>query len=865
MVSILGFQSCKGPKTATGTSEVFIDTAAAEWGYVIEDVAGPYRGSYTRYHDLIHTKLEVSFDWKKQWLNGKATLTLRPYFYPTSHLVLDAKGFDIHKVALVENETQKPLNYTYDNLKLDINLGEELTRNDTFKVYIEYTAKPNELEAGGSAAITSDKGLYFINPLGEEENKPMQIWTQGETEASSCWFPTIEAGNERCTEEIYMTVDKKYKTLSNGLLLSSIDNGDGTRTDYWKQSLPHTPYLFMMAVGDFAVAKDDWNGMEVSYYVEPEYEPYAKQIFGNTPEMMTFFSEKLGFRYPWEKYAQVVVRDYVSGAMENTTATVHGEFLQRTDRELLDETNEDIISHELFHQWFGDLVTCESWSNLPLNESFATYGEYLWREYKYGRDHADHHLDQDLREYMQAGAKNKQDLIRFYYDDKEDMFDTHSYSKGGRILHMLRKYVGDDAFFETLKQYLAKHQYTDVEVHELRLAFEDVTGEDLNWFFNQWFLDKGHPELVIEYNYDEPGVAKVIIEQEQDFSENPLYKLPLEVDVYASGKTERHSIVLESVKDTFEFAYTTKPDLINVDAEKMLVCTKSDKKSVDNYIYQYKNAPLFMDRLEALEALATSSKPEAIKTIISALNDKFFSLRVKAINSLALVSSAQKEGLKSKMYELADKDEEASVRAAAIDFIASNYKDDEQTLPFLEKAIGDQAYSVVGAALKGISKIDKKKAVASARQAQEGARSSLVYNIASILAKDGDESDLDFFLTGYTKVSDFGAKYGFVNQLGKYLKNQSADVVLKGLDVTEQVTVNENTWFMRLIGAQSLAELHKLSLNKAEEMTNLQASDAELAMWKKVTERTRKIAEKARGKEDNDLVLGYLEQILKEQ
>lgn len=861
-VSILGFQSCKGPKATTDVAQVYVDTAAADWGYVIDDVDGPYRASYTRHHDLIHTKLEVSFDWAQQRLNGKATLTLKPYFYPTSNLVLDAKGFDIHKVALLQNGKQTPLNYTYDDLKLDINLGKELTRKDTFNIYIEYTAKPNELASGGSAAITSDKGLYFINPLGEEKGKPMQIWTQGETESSSCWFPTIEAGNERCTEEIYMTVDSKYKTLSNGLLVSSIDNGDGTKTDYWKQTMPHAPYLFMMAVGDFAIVKDKWNGMDVDYYVEHEYEPYAQQIFGNTPEMLTFFSEKLGVRYPWEKYAQIVVRDYVSGAMENTTATVHGEFIQRTDRELLDETYEDIISHELFHQWFGDLVTCESWSNLPLNESFATYGEYLWREYKYGRDAADQHLNDDLKEYMQQGAKNKQDLIRFYYDDKEDMFDTHSYSKGGRILHMLRKYVGDDAFFTTLKAYLTEHQFTDVEVHELRLAFEDVTGEDLNWFFNQWFLDKGHPELVIEYVY-EPGVAQVSIEQKQSFTENPLYKLPMKVDVYAGGKVKRHDIVLEGVKDTFEFPYTVKPDLINVDAEKMLVCAKSDKKSVENYIFQYKNAPLFMDRLEALDALSTSSKPEAMETIITALDDKFYSIRVKAINSLALASAEQKESLKDRMMGLAKNDEKSAVRAAAVDFVVTNYKEDEKTLPLLEEAINDKSYSVVGVALAGISKIDKKRAVASARKAQKDARSTLIYSISSILAEHGDESDLDFFLNSYTKVSDFGSKYGYVTQLGKYLKNQSADVVLKGLDVTESITIDENTWYMRLVGAQSLAELYKASLTKANEMSDLQASAAEVNAWENVGEKAKGIAAKAMEKEDNDLVISYLEQVLK--
>ena len=184
------------------------------------------------------------------------------------------------------------------------------------------------------------------------------------------------------TQEIKITVGSRYVTLSNGLLLSSKPNGDGTRTDYWKQTLPHAPYLAMMAIGEFAVVKDKWKGIDVDYYVEPAYEPHAKAIFGETPAMLDYYSDVLKLPYAWEKYSQVVVRDYVSGDMENTTATIHGEFLHRTDRELLDGDNERIIAHELFHHWFGDLVTCESWSNLPLNESFATYGEYMWLEHR---------------------------------------------------------------------------------------------------------------------------------------------------------------------------------------------------------------------------------------------------------------------------------------------------------------------------------------------------------------------------------------------------------------------------------------------------------------------------------------------------
>ncbi len=343
-----------------------------------------YQATRTRDTDVKHMRLEVSFNWAKQRLDGKAVLTISPYFYSSDVAVLDAKNFDIHKVALGE-KGEKELEYNYDGMILTVQLDRTYKKNEEYKLYVEYTAKPNEFESGGSQAISSDKGLYFINPDSSETGKPTQIWTQGETEANSRWFPTVDSPNEKITQELFITVDKKYKTLSNGLLLKSSMNNNGTRTDYWKQDKPHAPYLVMMAIGDFAVVQDSWTRpdgtkMDVHYYVEKEYEPHAKAIFGDTPEMLTHFSELLGVTYPWDKYHQVIVRDYVSGAMENTSAVIHGEFFNQTTRELLDENNFSTIAHELFHHWFGDLVTCESWANLPLNESFANYSQYLWDE-----------------------------------------------------------------------------------------------------------------------------------------------------------------------------------------------------------------------------------------------------------------------------------------------------------------------------------------------------------------------------------------------------------------------------------------------------------------------------------------------------
>jgi aminopeptidase N len=252
-----------------------------------------------------------------------------------------------------------------------------------------------------------------------------------------------------------------------------------------------------MAVGEFAIIKDNYKGKEVSYYVEKKEAPYAKAVFGSTPEMMKFFSEKLGVEYPWQKYAQIVGRDYVSGAMENTTATLHQESAYQNFRQLVDGNSwEETIAHELFHQWFGDLVTTESWSNITVNESFANYSEYLWIEYKQGRDAADDHRSQNIMGYLQPGNEVK-DLVRFRYADKEEMFDGVSYNKGGSILHMLRNYVGDEAFFKSLNYYLVSNKFKAGEAGQLRLAFEEVTGMDMKWFWNQWYYCSGQPKLKI--------------------------------------------------------------------------------------------------------------------------------------------------------------------------------------------------------------------------------------------------------------------------------------------------------------------------------------------------------------------------------
>lgn len=718
-----------------------------EEGYEEENpyVRPIYNSSRTLFADLIHTKLEVSFDWEKSRLKGKATITAKQHFYPSDSIVLDAKGMDILSVKM----DGKDLKYNYiDSLQIHINLGRVYTKNEKFTLVIDYVSKPNERETGGSDAITSDKGLYFINPKGEDKTKMPQIWTQGETEANSVWFPTIDAPNAKTTQEMLITVEDKYITLSNGKMIASKKNTDGTRTDHWKQDLPHAPYLFMMAVGEFKVVKDtytrpDGSKMEVNYYVEPEYENQAKAIFGETPNMIKFFSQRLGVEFPWDKYHQIVVRDYVSGAMENTGAVIFGDFVYKNERELLDGNDQSTIAHELFHHWFGDLVTCESWANLPLNESFANYSQYLWDEYRYGLDEADYQAESEADGYYSSAENGGyMKLIRYDYFDKEDMFDGHSYNKGGRILHMLRHYLGDDAFFAGLNNYLTTNKYKAAEVHHLRLAFEEVCGEDLNWFFDQWFLGKGHPIIFTEQEINkENGTVTLKIRQRQNKDEFPTYRIPVNVGIWDESGMRTEKIVIDSVDQSFTFA--VKGELKNMlfDNEQMLLGKYYEEKPMSQFVHQFENATRYRARYTALKRLKSDKSLEADKVFLSALSDKFWNIRIAAIEFGTKIKRSNNDAITAKMKDLAANDPKSQVRAAALDYLSTLLEKQEATA-ILKKAIEtDKSFLVLGKSLESLAKMNQEEALNVARKLEKENIESTRMTIAELYAQFGEEQD----------------------------------------------------------------------------------------------------------------------------
>jgi aminopeptidase N len=707
------------------------------WG---QPVLAHYQATREAVNDLVHIKLDVRFDYAKCYLYGKEWVTLHPHFYETDSVTLDAKGMDIKKVML--GGTMKTLAFTYDSLRLAIKLDKMYRGSETYTVYIEYTAKPNEVKGRNK----NEKGLYFINSDSSEKNKPVQIWTEGEPESASVWFPTLDRPDQKATQEMLMTVPAKYVTLSNGRLTGQKDNKDGTRTDTWRMDHPHSSYLFMMAVGDFRIYKDSWHGKEVSYYMEPAYAPYAKENFGETPEAIDFFSKILGVEFPWNKYAQVVVRDYVSGAMENTTACVLG--AQSTRRELLDSYHGSGIEHELFHQWFGDYVTAESWSNITLNESMADLGEILWLEHRYGPDAAGEHVYDGMQGYFNNEDNVRKKLVEYDYTKPKDAFNGATYQKGGRILNMLRYYLGNDAFYKGLQIYLTENAYKSAEVEQLRLAMEKASGRDLHWWFDQWYHRAGHPLLETRWQWDEQGkVERIVVKQLQDGAP---YILPVAVDIYLDGTVTRHRVWISGKEDTLVLPAAVKPQLVNFDAERVLVAREGDDKTLDEYLFQYFHAPLYADRAEAVKYAARyESDARGRKIIVSALKDRYSGIRSLALGVLNrehedirnLDTLLQREA-EPVLVDLARSDSNTLVRAHAIGTLIVLRR--RELMPVFAQALRSESYTVQAMALRAIAWIDTAAALRMARPLEKDHRGELTQAIAYVYARYGGKEQWSF-------------------------------------------------------------------------------------------------------------------------
>ncbi|PIY10528.1 MAG: alanyl aminopeptidase [Flexibacter sp. CG_4_10_14_3_um_filter_32_15] len=757
---------------------------------------GSYHASQTKEFDLIHTKLDLKPDWERQWVYSTATLTVQPYFYDQNKIDLDAKGLAIESIKLLagssKNDVTKPLRWDYDGKWLTVRLDREYTREEKITVEINYIAKPNEaIWTNSVLSNIEEEGFFFINPEGKTKGKTRQIWTQGETSNNSMWFPTFEAPNFRGTQEVFITVNDSFQTLSNGRLVSSQKNQDGTRTDYWKMEKPHAPYLTMVAVGEFAIIEDKWKNVPLYYYTEKWHAPYAKDVFGKTPEMIEFYSNYLDYPYPWEKYAQIIVRDYTSGAMENTSASVFMEGLLVDKRSVQDHDWEGIISHELFHQWFGDLMTAESWANLSLNESFADYGEYLWLEHSQGKKEADANIANEKMSYLRESQAKREPIIRYFYTSEDDMFDSHSYAKGAVVLNMLRYHIGDEAFKITLQKYVKANAFKAVELDNLRLIAEEVTGQDLKWFFNQWFMEAGHPELNIDQNY-ENGTLKMTITQTQDLRYSPIYRLLLEVDIWENGKATRHKVTLDKDEQIFEFKTEAKPELVVFDPSGYLLAQKNqDEKTAAEWRLQAKNYENYSQKIAALYNLAGSVENDTTFNLLMevATTDKFAPYRTQAIRSLgeynlANLENPEGENTEKKiteivtlLKEMALNDTDNLTRASAIDIIS-------QYGPFpklWEQTLKDSSYFVISNTIYSLINVYGAEALDKVEPFEDIEERHVVYALGEYYSVYGIENKYDWFEKNLNRISGSEMSY-FLNHFTQYLINQPKETQKKGIE-----------------------------------------------------------------------------------
>lgn len=783
--------------------------------------AAQVRSSEELKFDLIHTELHVEPRWTDQTLEGRAVLTLKPYFYPQKTLRLNAREMEIRSVA----SGKQPLKYGYDGRYLTIALNREYTAEDTLQVEIRYLARPEKIREVEGEENKSEKGLFFINPQGKTKGLPTQFWTQGETQCNSAWFPTLDSPNQNHTQDIYITLEKKYTTLSNGLLVSSTDGGNGLKTDHWAQNLPHAVYLTMMAAGDFVKVTDrNFTRFEVSYYMEPEYAPYAEGIFGRTPEMITWFEQLLGVKYPWQKYAQVPIRKYISGAMENTTATTHSVSVLKNNHQLVDGHDDAVIAHELFHHWFGDYVTCESWGQLPLNEAFANYSEFLWAGHKYGKEEGDFVYLTDLQNYLAESEEKQVPLIRYNYRSSEEMFDAHSYQKGGRVLHTLRMEVGDKAFFASLKRYLETHAFQTAEIADLRIAFEKVTGRDLKWFFDQWFEGAGHPMVRLTRSL-EGKVLQLTAEQVTDSLGNGIFRTALPLRLISTEGTKDTVLLLTGASETFRIPFNGEFKNYIPNPEGYFLGVIQDDRTVDELIHQYEVSPEVYARMAGLELavhLTGGEEPLKDKKIrelfLKAMDDKFWRVRQMAVQRFNDYDGDDFLEVEKRLEKAIEKDPATNVRADAL-LSVRNFQNPLH-VEMARKAMTDTSYAVRAAALE-ILLAGRVPEADSLVTAYRDVHDSQIFGVIANYFVATERPGIAGWMVDRMQLMEGMDLYQYMGLLASYLVIADSTELTMALPFIRETALHDPFWFARMSAVRVLYVVKDLSEEAAAVFTEV--------------------------------------------
>ena len=582
--------------------------------------------------DAQHICLNLKLDISKKTVHGQCTTILRALHDGIKAVPFDALRMKINSVTF---PSKQKLKFKYNKEKISVHLPAAVKENDLVTIVIDYVLQD------------PIAGVYFIGPDKAYPKKPVQVWTHGEAEESRYWFPCFDAPHDKATTEMLVTVPQDFFALSNGALISVSENKkEKSKTFHWKQAIPHSPYLVTLAAGKFSEIRDEWNDIPILYYVEPGREEEIKRAFGKTPKMVQFFSEKIGVKYPYEKYAQVAVADFLMGGMEHTTATT------QTDRVLMDAqaypefTADWLVSHELAHQWFGDLLTCKEWSHAWLNESFATYFEALFVEHDLGKEEFAYEMRDKANIYFGENSENySRAIVTNVYKKPDDLFDRHLYEKGACVLHLLRSLLGTELFWKSIHHYVNTYQGKAVETNDLINSIQEATGRNMRKFFDQWVFRAGHPEYTVHYWWDsKEKKARVQILQKGD-EKIGLFSLPIQLEfITASGKKSFREIV-EEKKHTFSYRFPSEPLDFRFDPTHAILKKVELSKPHSAWIKQLLTDPHVLGRCAAAKEVAKINSPGSLSALQTAFKKEKFWGASKEI-ALALgsmkVASAKK-------------------------------------------------------------------------------------------------------------------------------------------------------------------------------------------------------------------------------
>ena len=577
----------------------------------------------SRDYDLRHSTIRMSFDTAQRKIFGDVTHSLSMLRDGTPRVAFDSVGLRIESVTL----DGKPAQFDSTAGQLIVSLTAPAKRGDAHSIEIRYEGSPQQ-------------GIFFILPDKDYPNKPIEIWTQGEAEDTRYYLPTYDYPNDRLTTDTYLTVPATWETVSNGRLDSKTPAANGQVVWHWIQDGPLSTYLITIVAGELDRVDDTWRGLPLTYYAPRGDGSRIPITFSHTHDMLDFFATTLGVPYPWAKYAQVTVNEFTEEGMENTSATTLTTHALQYPALVAEYPigEEDLISHELFHQWFGDLVTCKDWTNLWLNEGFATLAEYMWEEHEYGRDESDYTRWIAQRNWMMDERLFSVPILTSNFTDSME-YEGNIYAKAGLVLYTLREQLGAPEFYAALKHYLEKYRNQNVVTADLVRSIEESTNHNVDRFFQQWIYGAGAPSLAVHYSYDElKREVKLEVKQTQKVEGLVgLFTLHTHVEIVTASGTKRFPVTISRASDSFTFPADGAPLLVLLDPGDVQLAAVTFDKTPREWAYQLRHASTVPDRADAAVVLGGFTGQElAIDALEeSAKRDPFWGVRLQALTSLA--------------------------------------------------------------------------------------------------------------------------------------------------------------------------------------------------------------------------------------